>query len=223
MQNVLEQSGGAAAWRDLRSAEESFSVLNAGEKEATVFRLLDDWSLDTTRYRRGVKGQKRPPSNHNGSTTYSVNGGASQVAVPEYDQARALVSRLPAAVAEVMLRRSEYVLKISKLQACSSEYICIDVYRTWSSTLPTGPEQQWRISTATGLPATIRYQAITTRYTPRPVWREAYFLKYATQDGLIVPVSIGMVFEGRQQTWTFVSLQKNPGFDTAKFDQEVAQ
>jgi hypothetical protein len=50
-----------------------------------------------------------------------------------------------------------------------------------------------------------------------------YFLKYATEEGLVVPVSIGLNLRGQRQTWTFVSLKKSPGFDIMKFDQEVAQ
>jgi hypothetical protein len=223
MQNVLEQSGGAAAWRDLRSAEESFSVLNAGEKEATVFRLLDDWSLDTTRYRRGMKGQKRPPSDHNGSTTYSANIGASKVEVPEFDQARVLLVGLPAAAAEVMLRRTEYVLKISTSQQCKGDSICVDVFRVQNSTLPLVPEQQWKISVASGLPSTIRYQTEKFGQISKTIWKEVYFLRYASEDGFVIPVSMWINLRGLQQTWTFVSLKKNPEFDTAKFDQEVAQ
>jgi hypothetical protein len=50
-----------------------------------------------------------------------------------------------------------------------------------------------------------------------------YFLQYATEEGLVVPVSIGMNLRGQRQTWTFVSLKKNAEFDIPKFDQEVAQ
>ena len=64
----------------------------------------------------------------------------------EFDQARVLVARLPAAVAEVMLRRTECVLKISKSQTCKSGDICVDVYRTQNSTLPPSLDQQWKIS-----------------------------------------------------------------------------
>jgi len=223
MQNIIVHSGGEAAWRETRSAEEAFSVLGPGEKTPQVMLLLDDWSPGTTRYRRKVQGQKSPPTDHNGAASYSTAIGTSQVSVPEFDQARVLVSRLPAAAAEVMLRRSEYVLKISKAQICKGRDICLDVYRTRSSILPPIPEQQWKISAVTGLPITVRYQTSTIGKVAAPVWREVYFLRYAAEDELIVPVSIGMVLGDKPQTWTFVSLKKNPGFDISKFDQEAAQ
>jgi hypothetical protein len=220
----MAQSGGEAAWRAIRSAEESFSILGAGEKTPHIMLLLDDWSSDVTRYRRGVQGQKTPPTDHNGASTFPVNNaGASRLVAPELDQARVLVGRLPAAAAEVMLRRTEYVLKISKSQICKSSDICVDVFRTSSSTLPPIPEQQWKISSATGLPITVRYQTSTAGHVTGPVWREVYFLKYATEEGLVVPVSIGMNLRGQRETWTFVSLTKSPEFDISKFDQEVAQ
>ena len=224
MQNIMAQSGGEAAWRGIRSVEETFSVLGAGEKTPHVMLLLDDWSLDTTRYRRKVQGQSAPPTDHNGASTFPVNNaGATQLVAPELDQARVLVGRLPAAAAEVMLRRTEYVLKISKSQTCKSGDICVDVYRTQNSTLPPSLDQQWKISGTTGLPITVRYQTSTVGHVAGPVWREVYFLQYATEEGLVVPVSIGMNLRGQRQTWTFVSLKKNAEFDIPKFDQEVAQ
>ena len=224
MHNVMAQSGGEAAWRGIHSTEESFSALGAGEKTPHVMLLLDDWSLDTTRYRRKVQGQSTPPSDHSGASTFPVNNAeATKLAAPEFDQARVLASRLPAAAAEVMLRRSEYVLKISKSQFCKGSDICIDVYRTRGSTQPPSLDQQWKISGTTGLPITVRYQTSTVGPVAGPIWREVYFLKYATEEGLVVPVSIGLNLRGQRQTWTFVSLKKSPGIDIMKFDQEVAQ
>jgi hypothetical protein len=223
MRNVMAQSGGEAAWKDIRSAEESFSILGAGETTPHVMSLLDDWSLDTTRYRRKVQGQSHPPTDHNGTPTFIANTGSSQLVAPELDQARVLVGRLPAAAAEVMLRRPEYVLKISNAQVCKNSDVCIDVYRSRGSSRPASLDQQWKISGTTGLPITVRYQTSTVGHVVGPVWTEVYFLKYATEEGLIVPVSIGMNFRGPRQTWTLVSLKKSSGFDISKFDSEVAQ
>ncbi len=223
MQNVMAQSGGTAAWTGMRSAEEAFSVLGTNETTPHVILLLDDWSQETTRYRRKVQGQSSPPSDHNGAPTYLATLGGRQVTVPEFDQARVLVGQLPAAAAEVMLRRSEYVLKISIVQKCKESDICVDVYRTHGPALPPIPDQQWKISQATGLPSTVRYQETTIGQVPGPVWKEVYFLQYAAEDGTVVPVSIGTNFRGQRQTWTFVSLEKNPGFDISQFDSEVAR
>ncbi|MGA1982951.1 MAG: hypothetical protein ABSG84_10770 [Acidobacteriaceae bacterium] len=223
MENVLVQSGGVGVWSEMRSAEESFSVLGVGEKTPHVMMLLDDWSLITTRYRRGVQGQITPPSDHNGTATFPLNTGLTQIAVPEFDQARTLVPRLPAAAAEVMLRRQEYVIKISNLQHCSSGDICLDVYRMAGSSQFSVPEQQWKISSTTGLPTTIRYQTTTVGPSSGTMWEEIFFLRYSNEDGVIVPVSLLVSRMGQRQFWTFISFTQNVGFDTAKFDQEIAQ
>jgi hypothetical protein len=143
--------------------------------------------------------------------------------VPEFDQARVLVSRLPAAAAEVMLRRTEYVLKISNSQHCKASEICVDVFRAYNSTLPSIPEQQWKISSATGLPTAIRYMTASIGHANTPIWREVYFFQYATESGLNIPVSIGMILQGKPETWTVISFSENPGFDTSKFDREASQ
>ncbi len=124
MQNVMAQSGGAAAWQNLRSAKEVFSIVRPPEEKSRVQLLLDDWSLDTARYRRAVKGQTTPPPDHNGVASFPVKVGNSQRTLPEFDQARTLVRRLPAASAEIMLRRREYILRINKWERCESGSIC---------------------------------------------------------------------------------------------------
>lgn len=223
MRNVIAKSGGLEAWRGLRSAKETFSILGAGESTPQVLSFLNDWSQETTRYRHKMRGQSGTPHEHNGAATFAISNGTSQLTVPEFDQAKTLVGLLPAAAAEVMLRRSEYVLKISNTQTCKNGDTCVDVYRASHSTLPSDPDQQWKISATTGLPITIRYQTTTVGRVTAPIWREVYFLRYTTEDKLVIPASLGMSLRGKRQTWTFVSLEKNPGFDTAKFDQEAAQ
>jgi hypothetical protein len=160
---------------------------------------------------------------HNGATTFSADTPSTSVTAPEFDQARALVGRLPGAAAEVMLRRTEYVLKISNSQTCATGQICVDVYRLSGSSYLPIPEQQWKIATATGLPVTVRYRAATIGHGVPQLWKEVYFFKYAAQDGLVIPVSLGMNMGGNRASWTFVSLKKSPGFDVSKFDQEAAQ
>jgi hypothetical protein len=146
-----------------------------------------------------------------------------QIEVPEFDQARTLAPRFPAAAAEVMLRHSEYVLQISQSQICKSGFICIDVFRVSGTHFPPAPEQQWKISSATGLPTTVRYQTITVGPSRGIVWREAYFLHYGTEAGLLVPVSIVVKLRDNRELWKLASLKQNPGFDTSKFDAEGAQ
>jgi hypothetical protein len=224
MRNVMAQSGGEAAWKEIRSVEESFSILGAGEKTPHVMLLLDDWSLDTTRYRRKVQGQSSLPSDHNGAPTYPVKMGTSQVLVPEFDQARTLAGHLPGAAAEIMLRRKEYVLKISTSGQCDSGNICVDVLRAGNPIIPPIPEQRWTIALSNGLPVSVRIALPRVGNATRTRWEEVQYLGYAAESGLQIPVATDHIkANGTKETWTFVSLKKNCGFDTAKFDTEVAQ
>lgn len=223
MANVIEKSGGEAVWRDITSAKETFSVSAKDNTAQLMVRLLNDWSTESTRYRRKVQGQTRPPIDHNGNATYSADNGTKQLRVPELDQARTMVATLPAAAVSIMLRRTEYVLKISKTQTCRVDDICIDVFRTAGPTLPVTPEQQWKISSSSGLPYSIRYQVTVIGTPSMVVWREAYFPRYDSEEGITIPVSITLNLRGQWQSWTFVSLKKNPGFDTASFDRENVQ
>jgi hypothetical protein len=222
MRNVIVQSGGVAAWQQIRSAKEAFSVLSPGEKTPQVALFLDDWSLATTRYRRRMRGQTNPPGDHNGDPTYPTDMGSTHVMTPEFDQARVLLNKLPAAAAEVMLRRPEYVLQVSK-SPCEAGMICIDVFRILNSTMQLLPEQQWKINATSGLPASIRYWVPSIGASPGRLLKEVHFLQYATEDGLVLPVSIMTKFGSLLQAWNFISFKSNPGFDTSKFDREDAQ
>jgi type II secretory pathway pseudopilin PulG len=222
LQNVIAQSGGQAAWGGLTSAQESFSVAGPTGQAAKMTLLLDDWSLATTRYRRKTQGQKDAPIDHNGTPTFSVSMGGTLRTAPEFDQPRVLMGHLPAAAAEILLQRPEYVLKISTSQACAVGSVCVEVYRVSNPKLPPVPEELWTITSATGLPSKVSYRAVV--FSPlHDTWSQASFLKYAQEGNLVVPTSIETSFLGRQQMLTFVSLEQNPGFDPAKFDNEVGQ
>jgi hypothetical protein len=224
MKNVMAQSGGQSAWENVRSTEETFSVTRAGNTSSRVHVLLNDWSSDMTRYRNAVHGQPSAPIDHNGSETFVAQLGAAQYVVQEFDQARSLVGHLPAAAAEVMLRRNEYVLKISTSRPCDSGSICVDAFRRRALFLPRIPEQQWTIAVSTGLPVSIRLALPVVGSAPSNQWEEIRYLGYAAEGGLIIPVTTERIMpNGWKDAWTFVSLRSNCGFDTAKFDKEVTQ
>jgi hypothetical protein len=225
MQAVMAQSGGAAAWGGIRSVEEKFTVASAGGAPSKTMLLLNDWSTNATRYRTAVQGRRNDQPDHNGDATFKTKiWTGNTVAVAEFDQARPLVSRLPAAAADVMLRNPEYILKISKLQKCESGSICIDVFRNAGSGMALIPEQQWKISSSTGLPVSIRSQVINAATSSNLVWKEVRYLQYGTQDGVTIPLEFEVFpFASPKETWTFVSLKLNPGFNPAALDQEAAQ
>jgi hypothetical protein len=223
MQNVLAQSGGATVWQGLRSAEETFTVSKSPEEKSQVQLFLDDWSLETTRYRRALKGQSTPSADHNGVSSFTVNVGNIQETLPEFDQARTLVRRLPAASAEIMLRRGEYVLKIDKSERCAASDVCVSVFRKLGNQSYL-PEQRWTITAATGLPSRIRVTEIQIKPVQKTIWEEVHFLNYANQNGVIVPSATRVTkVGGSEQTWTLVSFQGNTGFNTTAFDQEAVQ
>jgi hypothetical protein len=224
MQNVMVQSGGEAAWRGIRSAEETFTVKRLGDKSSRVRLVLNDWSLDAARYRNGVQGQVDTPTDHNGDQTFVAKLGNAQFTVQEFDQARALVGHLPAAAAEVMLRRKEYALKISTSRRCDSANICVDVFHIRAPNMPLIPEQLWTIAVSNGLPVSVQLALPRVGNAPPNQWEEVRYVGYAAENGLVIPVATEHIkASGSKETWTFVSIKENCGFDTAKFDKEVAQ
>ena len=171
-----------------------------------------------------MQGQPTNPIDHNGGQTFVAKVGTAQYMVQEFDQARTLVSHLPAAAAEVMLRRREYILKISVSRRCDSGNICVDVFRTWGSNVPPFPEQQWTIDASTGLPVTVRFVLPRVGNDLRSQWEDVRFLRYAAERELVIPVATEFTKpSGTKEAWTFVSLKENCGFDPASFDQEVAR
>jgi hypothetical protein len=221
LRNVVLQSGGEAAWGGLTSSKEFFSMVSPSDPTPKTTAFLDDWSLPTTRYRRKTNGQKAPPVDHNGTSTFSVRINGGWKGAPELDQPRALMSHLPVVAAQILLRDPQYVLKLSKSEMCAADMVCVEVYRMAGSMFLPHPEELWTISSATGLPVRVRYRTPTV--IPGETWSQASFLKYSQEGDLILPTSIVTSLAGPQQAWTFVSLQKNPGFDTAAFDNEVGK
>jgi hypothetical protein len=227
IRNVIAQSGGTAAWGGIRSAEEKFSVsvTRLGTTSSKTMLLLNDWSTGATRYRTSVQGERNSQPVHDGAPKFTMtNMEGRTVDLPELDQARMLIGRLPAAAADVMLRRPEYVLKISKMQRCDGGSICVDIFRNSGSGTPVIPEQEWKISSATGLPVSVRGQVINALADGRLLWKEIRFVQYGVQEGLTIPTKIEVSpAAGLEETWIFVTLKLNPGFDPALLDQEAMQ
>jgi hypothetical protein len=183
---------------------------------------LDDWSQQNARYRRAVRGSAKTPEDHNGSASFPVKLGQTQIVVAEFDQARLLVGRLPAAAAEVMLRRPEYLLRMST-SPCDAGDICVDVFRKPQSSVPTAPEQRWKISSSTGLPDAVLLRPTAVGSPANTGWTIVHYGTFTSQSDVLLPQTIVLGDGTGAQSLQLVSFKPNPGFDPTSFDQEVAQ
>lgn len=221
MSNVVLQSGGLSAWRGIQSAEESVTSVSADKGADEIHLFWDDWSTESTRYRRRVVGQKEIPRNHSGQATFKAVPADPRSVVAEFDQARALVTRLPAAAAELMLQRANYVLKLSASPQCGDGMTCIDIFRSNKPNELGSLEQKWWINAKTGLPDRVRFKLQTSNHYVEAPWGEVDYLRYTSTQGVIVPTTTQTIQLGIKRMWSFRSLALNPIFNTATFDAEV--
>jgi hypothetical protein len=223
LHKVIEASGGMKVWRDIHSAKIRLAITPMGAAQAHEFLMLDDWSSDSTRYRRGAIGMTKAPKDHNGQTTFIASSGEQQRAVPEYDQARVLAGSLPAAAAEIILRKPSYIAVQASGAKCTSDNLCIDIYRQAAPKLPFVREEEWIISQSSGLPTVIDL-LLPNLSGGRPVVEEFQFDQMFSQNGLQIPSRIIMRHpSGATHVRTVVSFQPNVEFDKAAFDKELSQ
>jgi hypothetical protein len=224
MQAALQQSGGIYKWRGIHSAEMRVTIPPHGKSAPVTLLLLDDWSTLNTKYRRGFVGKTKTPKDHNGAASFNSKADGTGMTVPEFDQARVLADHLPAAAIEVILRRPEYVVKQSAPGKCPAESLCVDVYR---QSYPQGPfvkEQEWIISTASGLPASVQYRLPNLLHSGIETWGKITYKAYSTSSGLQVPSDVEIdIGSGMKMESQLQSLNLNVPFDTKHFDQEIAQ
>jgi hypothetical protein len=224
MQAALQQLGGVSIWRGIHSAEMRLTIPSHSQSAPATLLLLDDWSATTTKYRRGFVGKTKTPKNHNGASSFNTKADGTGMTVPEFDQARVLADHIPAAAIEVILRRPEYVVRQGDSRKCPSESQCVDVYRQRDPQGPYSKEQEWTISTASGLPSSVQYLLPNLLHSGIELWGKITYKAYSTKNGLMVPSDVeidmgsGMIMESQLQ-----SLNLNVPFDTNHFDQESAQ
>ena len=118
--------------------------------------MLDNWSTDATVYRRGAIGSKSAPHDHNGQDSFRPSDTGKAGTIAEFDQARVLAGSLPAAAAEIILRRtSSYIAKDATGTRCTTTLMCVDIYRKSKPNAPFIREEEWLISRETGLPTIV--------------------------------------------------------------------
>jgi hypothetical protein len=220
---VVASSGGAAAWRTIRSAKIRLTVSAPGATKSHDLLSLDDWSSENTIYRRGIVGGRRTPHDHTGRSTFVASDEGKSRTVPEFDQARVLAGSLPAAAAEIILRNHLYLAKMGSGTRCSEETICIDIYRQPTEKAPFVREEEWFVSQSTGLPTVIDV-TLPNLMGIRPIVEEFRFSQMLTVDGVAIPAKVEMRHpSGSTQIRNVVSFLPNAKFDAAAFDKEVGQ
>lgn len=223
LQRVIDASGGMEAWKRIRSAKVRLGISSPTATQSHEFVMLDDWSSEATRYRRGAVGGKRTPHEHNGQSTFNASDKGKDKVVPEFDQARVLAGSLPAAAAEIILRRSSYVAKQAAGTRCTADMLCIDIYRQPAPNTAFIREEEWLISQSTGLPTVIDI-ALPNLTGVRPIYEEFQFEEMLAVDGVTIPGKIEMQHpSGATQIRKVVSFVPNARFDTSAFDQEVSR
>ena len=223
LHKVIEASGGIKVWREIHSAKIRLAIAPKGATQAHDFLMLDDWSSDSTLYRRGAVGSSKTPHEHSGQAAFRVSSGENARSVPEFDQARVLAGSLPAAAAEIILRKSSYIAVQASGARCTSDIICIDIYRQTATKNPFVREEEWIISKTTGLPSFI--DLIVPNLTGlRPLFEEFKFDQWITQNGVQIPSKIEMRHpSGATQVRTVVSFNPNAAFDKEAFDKELSR
>lgn len=223
LERVLEASGGTSAWRNVRSAKVRLSVTTQNAANAHEFLMLDDWSTDAVRYRRGAVGSGKTPRDHEGQSTFNASDSGQGAHVAEFDQARVLAGSLPAAAAEIILKKSSYVAKVVTGSRSTDGITCVDIYRQSSSNGAFVREEEWLISKSTGLPTTV--DIILPNLTgTRQTYEEFQFDQFKKIDGLTIPSVITMRHpNGNAQTRTVKEFSANAEYSKPAFDKEIAR
>jgi hypothetical protein len=218
---VLDHAGGRKAWAGVHSVKLKADVSMSGVTGTHRALFLDDWATKDTRYRRRFEGRNEVPREHDGGKSFPLQKKGAVKHVPEFDQARVLLSHLPFASAEIMLRRSEYKIVTPKYRRCPADSLCFDIYQTVSAGGAAMRQQEWTISKASYMPTVIRY-ILTNSGTGLLKWKEIDFGQFSTLNGFSVPVDIDTGLPGGiKQHWHFSAVELNAAFDKKAFDNEV--
>lgn len=220
LESVLQHAGGRTAWAQIHSMELYADVSMSGVSGSHKALLLDDWSTTDTKYRRRFEGRSGAAKDHNGISYFAAQMRGATKRVPEFDQSRVLLTHVPFAAAEIMLRRTEYKILPPRFPRCAADTLCFDVYRTIA---PTGyglREQEWTISKATNMPTKIRLIQPNSG-TGIMKWKEIDYGQFESQAGLSMPTDEDVILPGGiKQHWHYSGAKPNATFDTKAFDRE---
>ena len=221
--SVIDRLGGREAWTNIRSAETHAIASNPDGQNSHAFYMLDDWSTESTRFRRRSPTFTGLPINHNGQAFRVIHTQNTNKVLPEFDQARVLLGHLPGASIEIMLRKPEYIFKNGSNWRCRQTEQCVDIYRKgYDGT--TIKEQEWTISKVTHLPVRVRYNGQSFVNSSSQIWQEIDYTSFHVTGGVVVPneIELGSPNGSREKLLCKVPVFNQP-FDTQKFDAEPLQ
>jgi len=223
LEKVIEASGGRQAWGAIHSAKVRLTVTSAGDKESHDVVMLDDWSSDIVRYRRGTVGASRKPKDHDGQTTLSVLRAGKIGQLHEFDQAHVLAGNLPAAAASIILRRPSYIAKEANGAKCAPPAFCVDIYFRSTDQGPFVRQEEWTLSDTSNLPLRIDL-FLPNLMGSTPIIEEFQFDSMMRQAGLVIPNRIEMRPPGGgTQIRDVLRFEPNVAFDKDSFDQELSR
>jgi hypothetical protein len=219
---MLEASGGKARWANVHSATLKVRYGNNAPGGSKERLFMDDWSSQTTRYRRSALGGRTTPKDHEGRKRYAVHTQYGNRVLPEFDQAHLIAGNLPAAAATIILSNPQYIAKIANDKDCSADSVCIDVYLKEGKLYRR--QEKWKLSKATHLPETIDLLLHSLFSGGRNPVEEFTFSTYGTREGLLVPTSGSISMPGGPPIeTTLVRCDLGRLYDKAKFDAEALQ
>ena len=223
MHKALDAMGGEQVWSTQHAASSHASVTDLQKNTKHELYMIDDWSTDEVRYRRRIPGGNQPTTEHAGGKSWTVTRSGIERKVPEFDQASTLVLHLPGAAAMILINHNkEYILRNSPSRLCTTDNLCIDVYRRSDSGVIM-LIQRWELSQSTYLPTTISIRLHGPNVSARPMWETVTYNKYLTSGSIINPTELEVVYPNHAvRSFVLESPVFKEKYDTAIFDQEHA-
>ncbi len=225
LQQMVTASGGSQVWGTLGSSILRYRITGSSNTQPADRLMLDDWSSDKTRYRRGYQGMTGHPVEHNGRADLHVVSPKDKkktITIQEFDQARVLASHIPAAAALVILRNSAYIAKTRP--ECPAQKVCVTIYRRAAPKDPFQCEEQWTLDVTTHLPEEVSLLLPSVLPDARRAWKSTLFYDYRSEQGVQLPHRIVFRIQGLEGPHQeLVSARFSTGFDTAVFDQEMGK
>jgi hypothetical protein len=235
VRNALEAMGGENNWGAVRSSRIQVSACPATSKTACTQRtFIDDWSGSYPRYKRGNHTYRRNAvTAADGSRSYQVKLGQASFRMPEYDAPRVLAEHMPgAALAYVLDHPKQYVLRTASSSTrallmsgdadfrlpAASDLIQVKVLRLLAANGPAIEEQQWFLSTKTGLPRFVRI-SLPNLTNGASVWQRYDYTNFAqTSSGLLAPSQVKVSMpNGSAKILNLSQAEVNPALSDADF------
>lgn len=188
--SFVESTGGRAMWEKMTAAR--VSIEDKVDDPAGItsnVELVEEWSQDIPRYRRKISGQVVGGASHDGKPYLELGTGDKKVTLREIDSARLLVDHLPTVSALEILRRTDYVVKVSTRRPCPSTFICVDIFRRLADQGLGTLDQEWDLNRDTKKLSDVRLRIEGASFRDSSSWRRIHFESYELRSGYYLPSS----------------------------------